>query len=428
MPKYLQQRRRRWYATLDIPKDVRAAFAGKPRFVQSLETDSLSVAEHRARPVIAAWKAEIHEARTGDAGPKNELREIAESWRESLDGTDTRDEWAGMEMVMLDKAQKIEEQNPGAGVAVFKFATRQWVETSEKSEEWLSTLDNEPKSIDMKRSDLKRFAARFGVVHKVERKKVQLWVHDLQHNDGLKLATIRRIISAARGYWEYLQRLDIVPDDIDPFHKVVPKPKKGTKAAMADKRREFSPSDVVSLLSAAKQRNDRDLGLLIWLGMWTGCRIEELCALRVADVSEDRFVITDAKSEAGLREVPIHSQLKPAMQRMCATSRDGYVLSGLTFNKYNDRSNAIGKRFGRLKTKLGFDKAYVYHSLRRTVTTQLDAAGIPEAVSARIVGHDLKTMTYGLYSGGAPFEVKREALEVLNTRSGTAHMRHCGRP
>lgn len=126
---------------------------------------------------------------------------------------------------MLEEAEEIEDRKAGAGVAAFKVASRQWIETSEKFEEWLSTLDNEPKSIDMKRSDLKRFAARFAVTHKVERKKIQKWVHDLQHKEGLKLSTVRRIISAARGYWEYLQRLDIVRDDIDPFHKAVPKPK-----------------------------------------------------------------------------------------------------------------------------------------------------------------------------------------------------------
>ncbi|MBY6092374.1 tyrosine-type recombinase/integrase [Maritimibacter alkaliphilus] len=253
---------------------------------------------------------------------------------------------------------------------------------------------------------------------------MQAWAHELQHTDGLKLPTIRRIVSAARGYWEYLQRLDIVPDDVDPFYKAVPMTKKGTKATLADKRREFSPSEVVSLLSAAVERDDRDLGLLIWLGMWTGCRIEELCALRVSEVTEDRFVIIDAKSEAGLREVPIHSMLKPAIRHMCSTSKDGYVMSGLTNNKYDDRSNANGKRFGRLKTALGFDRTYVYHSLRKTVATQLDAAGIPEIISARILGHDLKTMTYGLYSGGAPFETKRDALEALSyPLAGDSHER-----
>jgi len=34
------------------------------------------------------------------------------------------------------------------------------------------------------------------------------------------------------------------------------------------------------------------------------------------------------------------------------STKDGYVLSGLTTNKYGDRSNAIGKRFGRLKRDL----------------------------------------------------------------------------
>jgi len=33
-----------------------------------------------------------------------------------------------------------------------KVATRQWIETAEKVEDWLSTLDNEPKSIDIKSS------------------------------------------------------------------------------------------------------------------------------------------------------------------------------------------------------------------------------------------------------------------------------------
>ena len=44
MPSYLQKRRRRFYAVLEIPKTLRPHF-GKPRFVRSLETDSRIVAE-----------------------------------------------------------------------------------------------------------------------------------------------------------------------------------------------------------------------------------------------------------------------------------------------------------------------------------------------------------------------------------------------
>ena len=101
------------------------------------------------------------------------------------------------------------------------------------------------------------------------------------------------------------------------------------------------------------------------------------------------------------------------MTRLIEDSGDGYVLSGLTVNKYGDRSNAVGKRFGRLKKELGFGKKYVFHSIRKTVVTILENAGVPENVVADIVGHEKMTMTYGLYSGGLSLAVKREALDKL---------------
>ena len=68
MPKHIQKRRRLWYAVLDIPKDVRDVI-GKPRFVQSLKTDSRSHALSRAAVLVAKWKEEIEAARTGTRDP-----------------------------------------------------------------------------------------------------------------------------------------------------------------------------------------------------------------------------------------------------------------------------------------------------------------------------------------------------------------------
>ncbi len=62
MPTYLQKRVNRWYAVLEIPVALRSLF-GKPRFVQSLETESRAVAERRVLPVVSAWKKEIATAR-----------------------------------------------------------------------------------------------------------------------------------------------------------------------------------------------------------------------------------------------------------------------------------------------------------------------------------------------------------------------------
>jgi integrase len=147
--------------------------------------------------------------------------------------------------------------------------------------------------------------------------------------------------------------------------------------------------------------------------MWTGARIEEVCALKVEKVTKDVLKIEDAKTSAGWREVPVHSKLKPTVKRLLGASKDGFLLSGLTVNKYGDRSNAIGKRFGHLKTANGYGANHVFHSIRRTVATLLENAGVPENVSADILGHEKPRITYGLYSGGSSLAVKRDAIAKL---------------
>ena len=66
LPSYLILRHNTYSATLAIPEDVRAIFAGKPRFTKSLQTDSLSLAERRKWEWIDHWKRLIKGARKGD--------------------------------------------------------------------------------------------------------------------------------------------------------------------------------------------------------------------------------------------------------------------------------------------------------------------------------------------------------------------------
>jgi hypothetical protein len=43
-----------------------------------------------------------------------------------------------------------------------------------------------------------------------------------------------------------------------------------------------------------------------------------------------------------------------------------------------------------------------------------EAAEVPENHVARLLGHDLKTMSFGVYSGGVPYEVLQRAVECLD--------------
>jgi integrase len=93
---------------------------------------------------------------------------------------------------------------------------------------------------------------------------------------------------------------------------------------------------------------------------------------------------------------------------------DAYIFKTLRNNKYGKRTDALGKRFGRLKEALGFGERYVFHSIRKTVTTLLEQAGVAEGITADIVGHEKQTMTYGLYSGGTSMEQKTDAIKRID--------------
>jgi integrase len=187
------------------------------------------------------------------------------------------------------------------------------------------------------------------------------------------------------------------------------------------RRSYFEPEDYKKILKAAHgygiEDNDH-LADLIRLSARTGCRIDELCGLDLKNVilshSVPHFISEDAKTEAGNRKVPIHSGIKQLVSRLMDSSEDGYLLSGLTFNKYESKSNAIGKKFGRLKASLKFGPNLVFHSFRRGVATQFENKAVPEIIAARILGHEFPTMSFGTYSGGADLKTLTEAVETLN--------------
>ncbi len=101
------------------------------------------------------------------------------------------------------------------------------------------------------------------------------------------------------------------------------------------------------------------------------------------------------------------------MARLLDESKDGYALTKLAVNKYGSRGDAIGKRFTRLKRDSGFGGRHVFHSIRGTVITLLERAGVPEGTVQDIVGHERSTLTGSTYSGKSTLEMRRDALDKL---------------
>lgn len=428
-----------YQAIMEIPKPLRHHFDGQRRFAVSLDTDSPAIARRRRDRHVLDWKDQLARAK-GERGDTEYWRQQAERlsdgegqptplyWRRRLRAAKDEGERKSI-LEQIDAAARelgVEMvDRPGDDPTSSRDARRFYAEAvgavvpfAEHLEEWLGASRATQKTKDMQRADVERFAAKFPMVSDATRPEVRRWITGLMNDvvsrdtKALTPKTVQRILSALRGYWRYLQTIKVAAEDDEPFSKL-DVARQAKRTGPRSIWRPFKPGDVVKLLAAAVNSGDDELADLIRLGMWTGCRIEELCALKIEQVKRDHFAVEDAKTAAGWREVPIHPKVAPVFKRLIGKRKSGYVMQKLTSNKYGDRSNAIGKRFGRLKASKGFGPQFVYHSIRKVVVTILENAGVPENVVADLIGHEKKTLTFGLYSGGVSLAVKREALAKL---------------
>lgn len=142
------------------------------------------------------------------------------------------------------------------------------------------------------------------------------------------------------------------------------------------------------------------------LGLYTGSRIGELAQLQVADVGNiggiSVLTITDdgdgqtVKTEAGIRKVPIHSELVRLgfleFVEALKTRRESALWSSLP-----TRTGKAGDYFGRwfrdYRRALGFGILPDFHCLRHTVRSQMAEAEITEQMMDTVMGHEIKGST-----------------------------------
>ena len=392
MNDFIIKKRQTYYARLRIPKHLQNKL-GKIAFVQSLQTRDIREANTKKLSLLAQWRNILEIA--NDGRPHSELENALAVVRSDTSDRDTQE----------DLATSI--GNPALFEAI-KIAHGDDILLAEHVVAHLKSLSVAPKTLDERKKALGMLVKEFSKSSEVNRQSVKLWVNKLMKLSSK--ATVSKLISACRVFWQYIEQVN-ASDLGDPFRDVIPKSGRRTKAAVAAERKAFTSSDILKLIAECPFV---DLKHLITLAAYTGCRLEELCSLKLSHVKDDRFVIEDAKSAAGNREVPIHKDIAQLVARLVDTPDDEYLLSGLTFNMYGNRSNAIGKRFGRFKKALGYDERYVFHSIRKTFTSRLEAADVPELLAARLLGHEVKTISYGLYSSGSTFPQLRDAINHVN--------------
>jgi integrase len=278
------------------------------------------------------------------------------------------------------------------------------------------------KTIDQQQSKLEKLSAYLAKEGKaLDFDAVSSWL------DSLKLAskTLTQYLLAGNVFWKWAMKHDprwreIFTGKVNPFenHEL---PQARGKERVDRQRKDFQPKEIAELHAAAIAADHTTLANLILLGAYTGARIEELCQLRVEHLIEPdgvcSFDIVDSKTAAGIRVVPVHPALATIIERLKNDSKDGYLIPSDSKNKYGIRSDALSKAFGRLKAAHGYGTQHVFHSIRKTVITQLIRSGVQGTLIAELVGHETGTVTFDVYSQGASSAQKLEAISKLTLPS-----------
>jgi integrase len=228
--------------------------------------------------------------------------------------------------------------------------------------------------------------------------------------------TIRRKLTSLKAYWQWLIRKKLVDASRHPFTGLQIDDPRSSAERQEGKRIRWPVKIVPTLWQAAEQEGRIVLAKLIRLGAYTGGRIESLATLMTSSILSDpdtgiRFLHFADKTEAGVRDVPVHSAIMPLIDDLITNAGpDGYLFK--VNHEANRKANATGVEFSRFKRHHGYDDPrLVFHSLRKTIAHLLETAECPENVAQDICGHIKRGMTFGLYSGVTRLDQRQHWLE-----------------
>ncbi|KPF83910.1 hypothetical protein IP70_17015 [alpha proteobacterium AAP38] len=214
-------------------------------------------------------------------------------------------------------------------------------------------------------------------------------------------------------------------------------PLRGLAPPKEDSEREaFTPEDLRVLFSSPlyvghwrPDRRDRPGSCLekdhkYWLpliSLHSGLRVEEAAKLRVDDVTEVDgvwcFRVTDAKTKAGNRVVPLHPRLIDLgllthREAMADDGRD-HMWPDITVGSEGRYSQYFVQWWSEFRHLIGLGRGrLVFHSFRHTFVSTLMNGGVPESTIKKIVGHALQGITAGVYGG--KLLTTRDLLDVIS--------------
>lgn len=173
---------------------------------------------------------------------------------------------------------------------------------------------------------------------------------------------------------------------------------------ISEGRKAYTPEQLkyVFLLADRYGKDDRRYWLIM-IGRYTGARMNEICQLKMADVTSETIHIRGEvlKTPNAKRIIPTHSKLIELglleWVSKCTKERLFHEWRSVR-GSYSHQASRWFSSNNPFKSDVKGQKAEVdFHSLRHTVATELKTAGVASQYAAQILGHSNGNITYDRY-------------------------------
>lgn len=408
-----------WYARVRVPRTLEK-LVGQFHIRRSLETTSKAAANLRKHAMVGKIKEQLAELRrgpppTGQPGLSFADAKAIRLELQRLRAAGDDDTASTHELVAAEAAERLEAlYGHDKARRWYRAATRTTETLSELMGKWLKDRDYREST---KMGHRKALAEVLAFVNDPDAQPEDITpARALAYIDtdlterGLAASTIRDRLVSLGGFWSWMATRQVVPREGNPWvgHRVSKKRHAGTRPPK--RKGGYTDAELLLLLGgtarARRWPTYAYLPDLIVLGMYTGARIESLCALTAERVVKLKggyvLRIENDKTEAGTRPVGVTS---PAAVAVLARRTKGLEGAAPLFPELKPGgadgkwSSSAVKAYVRYRRECKVPDGTDNHSFRRRVTTVLEAASVTQTAIARFVGHKVGTLAADGYAG-----------------------------
>lgn len=258
-------------------------------------------------------------------------------------------------------------------------------------------------------SNIKGYKAAFLLCAPLVNKRfVDITLDDLQYiadNSGKNTPTLKKYKVLVGMLYKYAVIHDIIPPDRNKV-QYIDINKAGNPNAY--NREPFSTSEIAKLWTC-KDANEYYTVMLMLI--YTGVRVSELLDLKKENINlkERWFDVTESKTQAGIRKVPISKKVLPFFEYWYNKNDCEYLLS-TPDGKHFEYRNYYDSYWKPLLLPLNMK--HRPHDCRHTCVSLLTAVNVDERTIKRIVGHKGQGVTQQVYTH---FEIETllEAIDKI---------------